>query len=460
MKKFLTISGFILALSAGNLFAATPIEPVTRDIFNVGNQPAGIFYGNIHDNSQDIYVVCTGNDSDWDGMQGEGEEVPSLWRINVPYPFDATVAKEEPTKILEFPFQSLKYTFRATIDTTSKNLYLLEGSNLVAYNYETLEKTFEMPVEANSMTCYVENDAKIAYVSGGNWGEPGFVKKYDLATSTLLETIATGFYTRQSLPYNSGSLAVMNEADGNIMFFDVSGETATLMSTLELGSGSTCNHMTICDDIMYVTNNGNHKIVMIDLATREITHEIAFPTMGYDGPRESSVALDRTTGKHHIMTTAFAGNLYLGYVEDLIEDSGKWEYYAEAGKTETVVRKGYNEEPTYISLINDAYYAPENKIIRYGTTAQSGVNEVRPTVVSAYPCPAVNEVTLNLYAEEGQNANVEVLSTDGRRVASINTSIFDGKIKFNAADYNMAAGSYMINVSTGDKKFSSKVIIK
>jgi DNA-binding beta-propeller fold protein YncE len=73
--------------------------------------------------------------------------------------------------------------------------------------------------------------------------------------------------------------------------------------------GDTPNHLLIHDGRAYVTVNGSHHIIVVDLAERKVIDTIKTGTSGYDGPRESAIDTKDPDGRMRLYVTTFTGDV-------------------------------------------------------------------------------------------------------------------------------------------------------
>lgn len=423
---------------------------------SVGKQPAYVFCPKENSNSQS-YVICLGQDANFNKIFDEGDEAPSLWKFGFAYVLNKYEAKWglNPVKVMDFPFASISFPVRAVVNETSNWLYVIEGTKAVIYDLVNYNRVQEFKIDTMASAISINDD--YAYITVSPYGAQGYVKKYSLNTNISLDSIPCSISPRQTMPYWNGNLAILNEGnfgmtDSKISLYDVSGEKAVKFADLEVGG--TANQMTMEGNFLYVTMNGTHEIKIIDLSTRTLVDSIKLPTTGSDGPRETVIRnyLNTTDYKNFdFFTTAYNGRIYYGKGMQIVDSSdidGKRESISFIASSGGIA----------VTTINQADYSPSNIVTTY--EAKSSVSDSpKINYANAYPCPAIDNVTINLYADQAQDATIAIYSVSGEKVAEINTLINDGKINLSATQLNLTNGKYIANVTIGNKIYTANIII-
>lgn len=450
MKKFFILFALIvLSVSAKAGEKGFSILPQKTTV-TVGKQPGMIYPGQLTKGIMP-FVICMGQDADFDFTHDEGEEYPSIWSMTMTSPGVLSASK-----VLDLPFASVSFPIRPFVLEDKNLVYLVQGSKVVSYKLSNFDKVDEFDVDASASA--VSIDGNFAYVTVSYWDKPGYVKKYNLTSKEVVDSIAAGFSPRQTLPFNNGTMALLTEGspsknNSTIGFYDVSGAKATLIS--ELTVGDVANSMKIEGNFMYVTMNGSHEIKIINLSTKTIENSIKFPTTGYDGPRETLI-LNKTASQNYqdyeFFTTAYNGRTYYGKGLTILDSS-------EAGEK----REGVTMIMGAVLAVTDMNkqdeaYTPANTVsFYYGTP--SSVEDSKVNYANSYPCPAIDNVTINLYADQAQDATVAIYSVNGTKATEFNTQINDGKINLSATQLNLVSGKYIANVTIGNKIYTANIII-
>ncbi len=422
----------------------------------VGKQPAFV-YCSPTSNPIGNFVVCLGQDVNFNGTYDDGDEAPSLWKFNIISLLSMNEGKLgcDPVKIMDFRFGSISFPVRACVNADSHLLYIIEGAKAAIYNL--LDNSIVKEFNIDTMASAISINGDYAYITVSPYGTAGYVKKYSLTTNTSVDSIPCGIAPRQTLPYWDGSLAILTEGnfggtDSKISLYDVSGEKAAKFAELEVGG--TANHIAMEGNYLYVTMNGSHEIKIIDLSTRTIVDSIKLPTSGYDGPRETIVRNYTNSSNYQyseFFTTAYNGRVYYGKGLQVIDSSEV------DGKRESIAPIAYSNGIA-VTTINNADYSPSNILTTY-EAINSVSDSPKINYANAYPCPAIDNVTINIYANQAQDATVAIYSVSGTKIAEINTLINDGKINLSAAQLNLVSGKYIANVTIGNKIYTANIII-
>ncbi len=447
MKKFFILFALIVlnvsAQAGENGFSILP----QKTTVTVGKQPGMIYPGQLTKGIMP-FVICMGQDADFDFTHDEGEEYPSIWSMTMTSPGVLSASK-----VLDLPFASVSFPIRPFVVEDKNLIYLVQGSKVASYKLSNFEKVEEFDVDASASAISIDGD--YAYVTVTYWDIPGYVKKYNLTSKEAVDSIGAGFSPRQTLPYWNGSLAVLTEGsygqtNSVVTLYDVSGEKAVVIT--EIPVGGLGNSMIMEGNYLYVTMNGTHEIKIINLNTRAIENTIALPTTGGDGPRETLI-LNKTASENYqdfeFFTTAYNGRTYYGKGLNVLDSS-------EAGsKREALTMIMGNV--LAVTDMNNYDYSPANTVSFYYGTASVEDNKVN--YANSYPCPAIDNVTINLYADQAQDATVAIYSVNGTKATEFNTQINDGKINLSATQLNLASGKYIAKVIIGNKTYTANIII-
>ena len=448
MKKFFILFALIVlsvsAQAGENGFSILP----QKTTVTVGKQPGMIYPGQLTKGIMP-FVICMGQDADFDFTHDEGEEYPSIWSMTMTSPGVLSASK-----IIDLPFASVSFPIRPFVVEDKNSIYLVQGSKVASYKLSNFEKVEEFDVDASASAISIDGD--YAYVTVSYWNNPGYVKKYNLTSKEVVDSIGAGFSPRQTLPYWNGSLAVLTEGNYGqtnsvVTLYDVSGEKAVVIT--EIPVGGLGNSMIMEGNYLYVTMNGTHEIKIINLNSRAIENTITLPTTGGDGPRETLI-LNKTASDNYqdfeFFTTAYNGRTYYGKGLNVLDSS-------EAGSKREALTMIMGNVLAVTDMNNFDYSPAYTVSFYYGTPSSVENNKVN--YANSYPCPAIDNVTINLYANQAQDATVAIYSVNGTKATEFNTQINDGKINLSATQLNLVSGKYIANVTIGDKTYTANIII-
>jgi YVTN family beta-propeller protein len=447
MKHIFTI--FLILVCA--FVAKSEFHYGTNKNFTVGNQPMAVSV----DKSVRAHVLCIGTDFNYNGQKDEGDEAPSWW---VSEPINGNLASlTNFHKVKDFSFGALGgFPVRPCFDYENSILYITENYAVATYNLNTYELIDSAVAPINASAISIDGD--YLYLSVTPYSNEGMVIKYNYKTKTPIDTLTKLMYPRQTLPYWNGSLAVLEENNfasnlSKIYLYDVSG--SQFLKFAEISVGDVANHMAIKGNNLYVTMNGSNEIKIIDLNTRTVIDSIKLSTSGYNGPRESAIAGDNDDFKKNtIFTTSYNGYIYEinnGKVTDSVMSHGK---------TESISIPEYSNFPVMIvtNCNQSSNYSADTVVTLYMNVNNINDNQ-KFNKANIYPNPAIDNFNINLYADNGSSANIQITNSNGENVYYTSKLINDGKIQFNLSEMNLAVGAYIINTTVANKVYTSKLIV-
>lgn len=366
MKRSTLASIFLastLSLSAQVQTITTPKQPVA-----------------MHVTSSEIHVLTNRIDVNFNG-QSEAEDSPAQWIV-----IDRLTlgTKSE----FAFPWANVKSSRPAFSTEANDKLFIGVDGALDIYKVSDKSKINTLPLSNVNGVGY--NDNANLIVTSHN--APDFVKpgtiSLHLAGGAQTMTFDAGINPQQIAWYNFGSepthagFAVVNEgvfgsANGRVEVWENQSKTA-------IDVGDTPNHVTIDDKMAYVTVNGSHWIVVIDLEEKKAVDTILVGTSGFEGPRESCVH----DGRLFVSTFAAevrifdlatgdrAGRIALGAKPEAIAviDGRLW-------VTRAFVTGGYDADSGI-----DIYNLDD---------ATSVADNATPNAPKAYPLPAASVLTVD-----------------------------------------------------------------
>lgn len=235
-----------------------------------------------------MHVFSNRVDADFDGVQDEGDS-PAAW------------VQIDPTSLqtlrsYSFPWADVKASF----------VGISESANVAFFCVNNTVEKFDLESRSDGQLGVVYRGLSSA-VSSTDGGTAIYVSQRPSFTDpgTVVQVTLD---SRDSIVYQAGpnpqrtarfitsnmvqGLAVLSE--GNFGqpngLFDMWKQSSLGTARTSLMVGNTPNHFLISGDSAYVTVNGSHWVVIVNLVTTEAVDTILVGTTGFDGPRESVVA--------------------------------------------------------------------------------------------------------------------------------------------------------------------------
>lgn len=146
-----------------------------------------------------------------------------------------------------------------------------------------------------------------------NFTDPGTMVEVDVKSRAQF-TFPTGVNPQAPLPYSTAAgngLAAICEGtfgggNGTLeLWTDLKGTRKRTVITV----GDTPNHLLIHGDRAYVTVNGSHTVVVVDLATQKAIDTLFVGTSGYDGPRECAIDTAADGSPTRLYVTTFSSDV-------------------------------------------------------------------------------------------------------------------------------------------------------
>lgn len=169
------------------------------------------------------------------------------------------------------------------------------GTNEVPQEETVLESVelFDADIKNNSMA--ISKDETTAIVSNSEYNT---VKVYDLATKTLKKEL-TNFGTPRNIAFSSdgNNFYISDSSHGTILEYNT--ESLALIRKMDLSKG--VFGFTIIDQTMYVNNQAESTVTVLDLTTGEIVKVIE----GFAEPRQGIIS---SKDKSKVYVTNFKGD--------------------------------------------------------------------------------------------------------------------------------------------------------
>ncbi|MDZ4746428.1 MAG: hypothetical protein SGJ05_10560 [bacterium] len=347
-----------------------------------------------------VHVFTAAVDVNYDGVK-DATDRPATWQI-----IDASTLMTQ--RVLEFPWTTVN-TSRPWLSTTSDLMFIAVGDSVNAYvaSTQVFGRSFRIPGNPSVSGIYFDEQSQALRVTvRPSFTEPGNVISLS-PTGNFITPV--GVNPQQIVGYNStvnrNGFAVVSEGafglgDGVVTLF------AAVKTTIPVGD--TPNHIVVSGDSAYVTVNGSHYVVIIDLNRESAVDTILVGTSGFDGPREA-VAKD---GRLFVST-------YLGDVRIFDIATGARVGFIQHG-TKAEGLAVINNTLWVTNAMNGApgNYAADSGIVVYDLNVATGtpwdVFGVRGPVdspLTVTPTVASDEVTIMSTFGYG---NVTVVDNDGR----------------------------------------------
>ena len=277
MRQFLHI-GSLLVLS---FLCATPAFAQPETLVETGLQPVALL-----NEGERMHVICYRVDLNFDGMQDEGDS-PACWYV-------VEAGSREATLMREFDWNDgLGFPVRPSLDPVNKLLFMPFSGEVRVYR--TDDGSVNSPISLPWVAAAVYYDSPNGQALISQRRSPGLdVLRIVNVEDGSSETFETGENIQQTLVwYNEQQqrkILVLNEGifgeqNSTLTILDL--ENEPLKSEIQLGG--TGNHLLLQEDLLYVTMNGDHTVLEIDLNSQSIVRTIDVGTSEFNGPRESVI---------------------------------------------------------------------------------------------------------------------------------------------------------------------------
>ncbi len=370
-----------------------------------------------------VHVLTSQVDADFNGVQDEGD-VPAQW-IAV----DATTRERVMARTL--PWGS-NYVNRSAMAAGS--LFTHHGDTLVQYDIATGDVRTVAVTGAVSVAVNT-NAAFAAAAVRPSFTDPGKVLLIDISSGEIKGEYPVGinpgalYIEFGANAMNKDIFRIVVVCEGlfgqpssqlNIVTIDASDYTAT-EQIVELGD--TGNGLFVIDQsqrpqeehIAFITMNGSHSVVAVDLNEGKVVGTLNVGTTGYDGPRELAYRDDG-----HTFVSTFASDVR--------------EFNYEGDRVATYLPGG---KPEGLLIVNDQLWVTRT-FVEGGFAADSGVavfdlddmptsvhEEQRPLQTSVWPLPATTHVNVR-----GVGQHAAIISATGMQYSVPVVVTADGVARF------------------------------
>jgi len=442
-----------------------------RSDYIVGHQPLAIFIDpfvtfdstNQHP-FRNYWVICAGYDANFNGIEDNGDEKPSIWRLTELMPYYTMI----PQKIIDLDFVSIVFPFRGAYFNPKVNNLDTSGRLFFTYKnqvrcFDFLKAKFVEDIIIDFAPVAVSYDTTFLFLSMRNTNGTSEVLKYDLVNKKITDTISAGKNVQMTLSFykwnnNKKYLAILNEGsfgndDSSVQLVEMESDGTKTSTSFTVGSGG--NYLDYDFKNLIVTVNGSGKIVFIDPESKTITNEIQLQTGQYDGPRQ---------------TTLISGSLWISsYSNDIFASSlnSTIESIPARGKTESITgfyfpADDYRVFTTNIFLKDS--YKPDSTISMFKDYSLDITEQIQTGNVSIYPNPVNDLLNLVLDFENGNPylIKIEIAGIEGQvlyeKVFEMNDgNSFRKSIPVQSPGLN--SGTYFLRISAGDKFYVKPFVV-
>ncbi len=257
-------------------------------------QPVAIVY-----HQGKVHVFCNRTDANFNELKDEGDS-PGAWLIVNP----ETKAVEQS---ISFPWANVVALRPALFEN---DLYILVNDSI--NNFDVSNVSLKRTSRAEN--CYaLSMDLTGYYLSASerpNFVDPGKVLVFNTLDLTKASSYTAGVNVQQTMEIAfNGVQYVFTLSEGSFGLengrVDLSYSSGPVGNDTTIVTGGLANHMCTNADssMVYVTMNGSHEVVEIDVVARKVSRRIPTGTTGFDGPRASA------TYDGRLFVSTFAGDV-------------------------------------------------------------------------------------------------------------------------------------------------------
>ncbi len=275
------------------VFVTLPLDAqqyLPHDSLYVGNTPVHIVKS---PNDGTLHVFCAGFDENYNGQFDEGDEYPSWWVINKTEQFGEFLFETEKKLSFDkfFRFPSGVEVFRPGFNWRDNVIYIPFQGHIRAYDLMKFELIDEEVARIDATSIDFAGGHLLITVSPGA-NEKGRLDVLNVSSGQILQTIPADINVMQCVYYPSPkgiSIALLSngeygESNGKVQYGAIN-HMSDFTLDYEVIVGSNPNHMIFKNGKLYVSVNGDHKVVEIDVETHEI-RTFYLGTVAFNGPRE------------------------------------------------------------------------------------------------------------------------------------------------------------------------------
>lgn len=365
-----------------------------------------------------VHIFTSAIDLNYNGIQESGDRVAS-WHI-----VDASTMTTQRT--IEFAWAVVNAN-RPWLASSVDRMFVGVGDSVIAYTATTQAYIGGVFLGPSSGLYYDDANQELYSSHRTSFVDPGVVHVWSLATQSTSD-IPVGVNPQQIAGYQSTikgkGLAIVSEgtfgkSDGTLML-STDGGQATVITV-----GDTPNHILVSGDSAYVTVNGSHFVVVVDLNVEAAVDTVLVGTSGFDGPRESAIKDGR------LFVSTYAGDVRIfdistGARVGFIQHGPRAEGLAIVGNT------------LWVTRAMDVNYAAESGVVVYDLdVATSALTPPLPPLSPLTVTPSVaNDVVVIAGATEaepvrfvntrGEVTSLPLMSSSGTSMSYAVTALPEG----------------------------------
>lgn len=278
------------AVVVGAILAST-IGLSAQDVLTTYPQPV-----HIAPQGQMVHVLTRGVDVNFNGTKDDGDTAASWHRF---------AQNGLDIGSYEFPWGVVAAS-RPALDSINERMFVIASDTLYVLNTAFMVPMPLIGWTQGGVAVSMYNDSTLMISTRPSYTEPGLVRFVRALDGTPLDgQIEAGVNVQMTHALHDDTVLVISEgnfgaADGTLLLAVRSGASWT---TSVLATGGNPNHVLVAGRTAYVTMNGSHEVVLVDLDTRAILRRIPTGTTGFDGPRECVLHDGR------LFVTTFSGDV-------------------------------------------------------------------------------------------------------------------------------------------------------
>lgn len=457
MKLFLNnaISAFVLlVLLSFNLISSPNVVDIKS--VKVGRQPLVVKYDS---ETKRYHVFCMGYDKNFNGEFDEATDERSSWWIisESNGTFTPTKVKDFTQGYLNFP---LRMIFLDVDDYNPRTTFIPFGNvNNPDFSIKTPGKVVSFDLDS-----YKEIDANVLgyYVSSVSTygphlmvtknlvaGKAGKVAVFNLSTKSSLQEIPAGINTNNALAFTASdgklrAIATSDDySDSSFFYFaEVPHMSDFIFSTLKVGK--TVNHIAQNKDLIAITCNEGHSVVVFNIVSGKVVNIISTGTIGLNGPRET-IFLDDNT----ISVSTYNGQVKLYNVStgNLINT---FAFKAPDDKNESLEGMLYSNNKLFVTNPFSNYDSQNSKVYIIDNPLSKSSVEVDNDLIEVYP----NPVSDYLFISGIDNVtSINLIDALGNEIRLNSTQFIDLK------PLSLQNGIYFVKINANDNVYFKKIII-
>lgn len=251
-----------------------------------------------------VHILCARTDVNFNG-NADDTDVPASWLV-VDAPTRQVVRNTEfgwgHVTAQRFGYSTVLGVFDVGFNDEVYRFSMATQSNS--------DIVFSGPVSSVSTS----TDGKTVWVAQRpNFTDPGSITEIDVEGKDRV-SFQTGVSPQAPLPFTTSKgtgLAALCEGTfgGNNGTLEIWTDLKGSRQRATITVGDTPNHLLIHDGRAYVTVNGSHHVVVVDLDNKVAVDTILVGTSGYDGPRECAIDTKATDERARLYVTTFSSDV-------------------------------------------------------------------------------------------------------------------------------------------------------